>query len=266
MTARKRDVAKLVVDASARGDLSVKSLDALQGVPNATDEIERSLGANVPREVNDFLLLSALVDDSETIAWGRNTGAVMNGHNRVVRAVLEAGIMKNVLLQTRLLNGAVVNAYEPLGSADPLNATNYREGSFGGTPLYQQSVVLLGSIAAKTREIEAEGKTARSITLIITDGDDQHSGNVNAGHVAWLVNDMRKTKRHIVAGMGVEYGGVNFRRVFREMGIPDKWHLLPNSDPSAIIKAFQDFGDVAAKASLDPASFERLALGPGFSK
>ncbi|MEX1113038.1 MAG: hypothetical protein WD603_00050 [Patescibacteria group bacterium] len=261
-----RDIARLLVDSSAQGTLSADSLRALQDIPGVQHEVGRSLGDSVPEDLNDLLLLSILVDDSGSIAWAKNTRAVQNGHNRVVQVVLEAGIARNVLLQTRFLNGKVVNPYVPLLKADPLDSGNYGEHEFGGTPLYEQSVVLLGSVAAKTRELEAKGKSARSITLIITDGDDQHSGKITAGHVAWLANDLRRSKRHIVAGMGVEDGSTNFRRIFREMGIPDKWHLTPNADPSAIIQAFKDFGEAAAKASIDPASFERLALGPGFSQ
>lgn len=265
MTQSERDTAKLVVDASARGDLSADSLNALQSVPGVTRQIEQSLGSSDLAEITDVLLLSILVDDSQSIGWAKNTNVVIRGHNRIVQVIMEAGVMSHVLLHTKLLNDRVVNAYRPLASAVPLGPENYREEQFGGTPLFRQSVVLLGSVAAKTQELEARGKTARSITLIITDGDDQHSEGTTAGHVRWLATDMRKSNRHIIAGMGVEDGSTNYRQIFRDMGIPDKRHLTPSAGEDKIIKAFQDFGQEAAKASLDPASFERLALGSGFS-
>lgn len=259
-----RDIAKSLVDAAARGELSKDALKALQSVDGITAEIGVAMG-NQLIDVGDVLLLSILVDDSGSISAAGNTNAVMKGHNRIIQIVMEAGVMQNVLLQTKYLNGRVINDYRPLVNAVPLDGETYREREFGGTPLFRQTIVLLGAVAAKTQELRDRGKTARSITLIITDGDDQHSGNITAQHVKWVVNDLRNTKQHIIAGMGVEDGGTNFRQIFREMGIPDQWHLPPSASEDKILEVLQDFGQVAAQASLNPAAFERLALGSGFS-
>src|SRR5437899_209834 len=83
-----------------------------------------------------------------------------------------------------------------------------------GTPLYQQSVALLGTVLAKSQEFADAGVPVRTVTLIITDGADECSGGVGAGDVAALVRDLQRAESHIVAAMGIDDGGhTDFRRV-----------------------------------------------------
>jgi hypothetical protein len=128
-----------------------------------------------------------------------------------------------------------------------------------GTPLYDQSVVLLGSVVAKTQEFSENGVVARSVTLIITDGADQHSARAKAKDVAALVKDMARAEAHIVAAMGISDGTTDFHKVFREMGIEDRWILTPGNNPSEIRKAFQVFSQSAVRAS-QAATFSQAAI------
>src|SRR5262250_2064121 len=81
-------------------------------------------------------------------------------------------------------------------------------------PLYDQTVVLLGTVLAKAQEFADNGVPVRTVTLIITDGADEHSRRATAQTVATLVQDMQQAETHIVAAMGIEDGSTDFRRVF----------------------------------------------------
>ena len=65
------------------------------------------------------------------------------------------------------------------------------------------------------------------MTLIITDGNDEHSVHSNARDVAAIARDMLKAETHIIAAMGIDDGHTDFKEVFREMGIRDEWILIP---------------------------------------
>ena len=56
-------------------------------------------------------------------------------------------------------------------------------------------------------------------------------------------------------------GSTDFRKVFREMGIEDKWILTPGQSAQDIRKAFQVFSQSAVRVSQGAASFSRTALG-----
>jgi hypothetical protein len=142
-----------------------------------------------------------------------------------------------------------------------MTSKNYEASQ--GTPLYDQSVVLLGSVLAKAQEFTRNGVVARSVTLIITDGADLHSRRSSAKDVAALVGDMTRSEAHIIAAMGISDGTTDFRAVFREMGIEDRWILTPGNNPSEIRKAFQVFSQSAVRAS-QAASFSSSTLG-GFT-
>ena len=130
-----------------------------------------------------------------------------------------------------------------------------------GTPLYDQAVVLLGTVLAKAQEFTRNGVAARTVTLLITDGADCHSQRARAREVAALVNDLRRAEGHIVAGMGIDDGTTDFRHVFREMGIEDKWILTPGQSAQEIRAAFQVFSQSAVRVSQGAATFNASSLG-----
>src|SRR5690606_36401895 len=70
-----------------------------------------------------------------------------------------------------------------------------------------------------------------------------------AATVRALVRDLFAQENHVVAAMGISDGATDFRAVFREMGIPDRWILTPGNSASEIRKAFQVFSRSAVAAS-----------------
>ena len=244
--------------AHAEGILSPSSMQALTGVDLGA-QIQAGLGVSVDDvEASEVLLVTIMPDDSGSIRSAGNEVAVREGHNLVLDALSNSKQKEGVLAHTRYLNGEVLFPYRAIEHAVRMNTSNYDPTK--GTPLYDQVVVLLGSVLAKTQEFAANGVVARSVTLIITDGDDQHSSRASRKDVAALVRDLSRAESHIVAAMGISDGSTDFRKVFQEMGIADRWILTPHNSASEIRKAFQIFSQSAVRVS-QAASFSKSALG-----
>jgi hypothetical protein len=244
--------------AHADGVLSASSLQALT-VVDLGAQIQSGLGVSVDDVVaSEVLLLTIMPDDSGSIRHAGHENVVRDGHNFVLDALAASKQQGAILAHTRYLNGNVLFPYRPIEQAVRMTAQNYQ--AVGGTPLYDQSLVLLGSVLAKAQDFSQNGVAARSMTLIITDGADQSSTRARAKDVAALVRDMSRAEVHIVAAMGIDDGATDFRGVFREMGIDDRWILTPSNSASDIRRAFQVFSQSAVRAS-QVASFAHAALG-----
>ena len=255
------NVNDLFEEAHAEGVLSPSSLQTLTGVDLGA-QIQAGLGISVDDvQASEVVLLTIMPDDSGSIRFSGNEPAVRDGHNLVLEALTRSKQGDGVLAHTRYLNGNVLFPYRPIDQAVPMTSKNYSANQ--GTPLYDQSVVLLGSVLAKAQEFTRNGVVARSVTLIITDGADAHSLRATAADVAALVRDMTRSESHIVAAMGISDGSTDFRAVFRDMGIDDRWILTPGNNPSEIRRAFQVFSQSAVRAS-QSASFSQSAAA-GFT-
>jgi len=157
-----------------------------------------------------------------------------------------------------------------------------------GTPLYDQTAVVLATVLAKAQEFEDNGVPCRTVTLLITDGNDEHSHVQRPGTINKLVTDMLKAERHIIGAMGISDGSTDFGMIFsgvpsREiekarkdgtvnqlapkggMGIHPAWVLTPGSSQSEIRLAFQVFSQSAVRASQGAKSFSQAAAG-GFGQ
>jgi hypothetical protein len=240
-------VKKLLEDAHATGALSAKSLTALD-VVDVGAQIQAGLGVTIDDvAASEVVLLTMMPDDSQSIAAAHNTEAVRDGHNFVLDALAKSKQSGEVLAHTRYLNGSVLFPYTELAHAHQMTAANYDPCL--GTPLFDQAVVLLGTVLAKTQELAQAGIAVRTVTLIITDGGDYGSTRCRPQDVAAIVADMLGQENHIVAAMGISDGTTDFKKVFKSMGIPDKWILTPGNSASEIRRAFQVFSQSAVRAS-----------------
>ncbi|MFN7131572.1 MAG: hypothetical protein ACK4N5_05780 [Myxococcales bacterium] len=248
---------------SARDDgvLSEEALQALT-VVDLGAQIQAGLGVTVDDvQSSEVVLVTVMPDDSGSIQHGGNAQAVRDGHNLVLDALAASRQRESVLVHNRYLNGAVLYPYAPLDKAVRMTQANYDPSL--GTPLYDQTLVLLGTVLAKAQQFADNGVPARTVTLLITDGADAHSQR-SAREVCAVVEDMRRAESHIVAAMGISDGSTDFRRVFRDMGIEDRWILTPGNSHSEIRKAFQVFSQSAVRASGGGGAFG-AAAGGGFA-
>ncbi len=254
---KKSPISELFEAAHEDGVLSPASLQTLTAVDLGA-QIQAGLGVAVDDvQASEVVLLTMMPDDSGSVRAAGNEQAVRDGHNLVLDALAASKQRDAILAHTRFLNGNVLFPYRPIDQSVRMSAKNYQ--AIHGTPLYDQSVILLGSVIAKAQDFARNGVVARSVTLIITDGADQGSTRCKARDVADLVRDMVRAEAHIVAAMGIDDGSTPFREVFHEMGIEDRWILTPGNDPSEVRRAFQVFSQSAVRAS-QAAAFSQAAI------
>lgn len=254
------DVQDLLQTAQAEGTLSPASLRALE-VQDIGALIQAALGTpadDVP--ASEVVLVTMMIDDSGSIRFvSGNVEAVRSGHNLVLDALADSRQVDSILVHTRYLNGHVLFPYCPLAQAVRMDRKNYDPNL--GTPLYDQTLVLLGTVLAKAQEFANNGVPVRTVTLLVTDGNDQHSTRATVKKVRTVVEDMLRTERHIIAAMGVDDQTTDFRLIFRGMGIPDRWILTPQNRPTEIRKAFEVVSRSAVRASQSAQHFSKSALG-----
>jgi len=239
------DLGKLFDDAHKTGALSARSLTTLD-VIDLGAQIQAGLGVAVDDVgASEVLLVTMMPDDSASIASAGNTASVRDGHNLVLDALGASKQAGDVFVHTRYLNGTVLTPYCALDQAVRLTSANYDPRL--GTPLYDQAVVVLGTVLAKSQELAQAGIAVRTVTLIITDGADYGSTRQRPQDVRHLVEDLIAQESHVVAAMGISDGSTDFRRVFTEIGIPDRWIMTPGSTASEIRRAFQVFSQSAVR-------------------
>jgi hypothetical protein len=231
----------LIQRAESSGTLSKISSAALQK-PEVVREIDAALEDSYTLESPaNVLLLTMMPDDSGSIESHNNKEPIMLGHNELLAEMRKSDEVDRTLLQTRYLNGTVLNPFAPLSECRNLAIDNYLCNH--GTPLLQQTLVTLGTVMAKTQELLDLGARVRTATLIMTDAE---STEANAARlkleVASVVHDMGQIGDHIVAGMGFATGGSEqyFRKVFADMGIPTS-HVFTAASRAGILDAFRMF-------------------------
>jgi hypothetical protein len=241
------NVKKLLDDAHDHGALSAKALAALD-TADIGAQIQAGLGVTIDDvAASEVVLVTMMPDDSHSIATAGNTDSVRDGHNFVLEALRGSRQSGEVLAHTRYLNGHVLCPYVALDHAVTMTPANYSPHL--ATPLYDQTAVVLGTVIAKTQELMAAGIAVRTVTLIITDGADYGSTRMKPADVKAIVDDMLAQEHHIVAAMGISDGSTDFHKVFRAMGIPDRWVLTPGNSASEIRRAFAVFSQSAVRAS-----------------
>jgi hypothetical protein len=242
-----KQVKQLLEAAHGTGALSGKSLATLD-VVDVGAQIQAGLGCTIDDvAASEVVLLTMMPDDSQSIASAGNVSAVRDGHNFVIDAMKTSKQAGEVLAHTRYLNGFVLCPYTALDHAVAMTPQNYNPHL--GTPLYDQAVVVLGTVIAKAQELSQAGIAVRTVTLIITDGGDYGSTRCKAADVKAIVSDLLAQENHIVAAMGISDGSTDFAAVFRAMGIPDRWILTPGNSATEIRRAFAVFSQSAVRAS-----------------
>lgn len=257
------NINELLHGAYAEGELSGQSLQTLTVNADIGTQIQAGLGVapdDVPNA--EVVLVTMMPDDSGSIRFAGHADTVRNGHNLVLEALRQCQQQADILAHTRYLNGKVLFPYRKLDDAVNMTKQNYNPNQ--GTPLYDQMAVVLGTVMAKTWEFQENGVPARTVTLIITDGADEHSKHQTPATVRALVDDMLRSESHLIAAMGIDDGHSNFREVFRDMGIRDEWILTPANTANDIRNAFQVFSQSAVRVSQGAAAFSLPGLG-GFT-
>ena len=253
------NVKELIKTAQQGGILSKASAQSLI-VTDIGEQIQAALGMPADQmQASEVVLVTMMMDDSGSIRFASNSQAVRDGHNLVIEALLASKQNKNILAHTRYLNGFVLYPYSLLSQTVQMDARNYDPDK--GTPLYDQTMVVLGTVLAKQQEFVENGVPVRAVTLLVTDGHDECSVRNNAKDCANLIKDMLMQETHIIAAMGIDDGATDFHEVFKDMGIRDEWILTPDKTQSEIRRAFRVFSQSAVRASQSAKTFSQTALG-----
>ena len=254
--------AALLQSATDTGVLSAATARMIQ-VPDLGQRVQEALGMPAGQYTNsEVTLVATMIDDSGSIRMSGQSQTMRDGHNHVLAALNGAKSAGNILIHGRLLNGGILYPYGPLDAAVEMTPQNYNPDK--GTPLYDETVIFLSAVAAKYQEFTDQGIDARCVSLIMTDGADEHSRLHTAVDCQRLIIDLLKTEHHIIAAMGINNGSTDFRRVFQEMGILDEWVLTPGNTDKEIRAAFRAFSQSAVRASQGAQSFSKAA-GGGFA-
>ncbi len=224
-------------------------------------DIQAGMGTTFDQvKASEVVLISELLDDSGSIRFGGNAQIVRDGHNLIVDSLKKTKQKNGILMTCRMLNSGLLFPFTLIENATLLDQHNYNPG--GGTPLYDESVLLLDTAFAKWEQSEADGIPGRTINIIVTDGNDEGSRQYRAPDVSERVRKMlKKSERHIVTAMGIDDGQTDFRVIFKAVGIPDEWILTPKNTESEIRKCFAMLSQSAVRASQNATSFSKVALG-----
>lgn len=266
------DINDLFGNAVAEGSVSQSTLNAIN-VPDLGAQIQAGLGIDVDHvNASEVTLVSIMPDDSGSIACIRKDPddwrspivgpkLIRDGHNLVLDSLMggKKEQRESILVHTRYLNGFVLSPFVPLDQAVRMTDQNYDPNL--GTPLYDQAVPFLLTPLQKAQEFSDSGVPCRSVSLIISDGRDEHSRKQTAATVRKVVEDMLKTENHIIAFMGIGDGHTDFHQIALEMGILPNWILTPGNSESEIRHAFQVFSQSAVRASQGAGSFSKAAVG-----
>jgi hypothetical protein len=240
------------------GGLSEASSKALEGIKA---DITTSLGDT--STADEAMLATLLIDDSFSIA--PNVAEIRHGHNLMIDALRDERITAEVRVQTRALNRGILTPYQSIHRAVKLDANIFGSNNLSsrGTPLYRQSLITLGTVMVKAEEEEGRGAKVRTFTLIITDAEDNRSYTTTAAHVAVVVKDMLEfATNHIIAGMGIgEREGIDFRQIFRSMGIPDRWIFTSGATIDELRDVFRKITDDLRLIAASETEFLQLASG-----
>lgn len=273
------NINSLFSDAADEGVLGQDSMSFLTAA-NLDQQINAALGINVASvTASEVVLVSMLIDDSVSMKsvepagraarsnrpWIDGQPLVRDGHNGAIQSLRNSKQSAAVLVSCRYLSGTVLYPYVSLADAKAMDDRNY-VATLGHTPLYAQSIVLLGQVIAKAQEFRGNGVPVRTITLILTDGGNNDAPHTPDG-VAVLVKDMLAQENHIISGMGLGEEKF-FRNIFTEMGLRDEWILTPGTDEHKMREAWGLWSQSAVRASQNAGSFSKTSqtgVAGGFS-
>lgn len=214
-------------------------------------------------QASEVFIMVEVVDDSGSIRFvSGNSQAVRDGHNIILDALNGSKQKSGVVMRSTYLNGTVLCNFAMIEDVPRMTPQNYDPN--GGTPLYDAIAEAVAATAAKIQEFEDAGVSARAVIVVITDGHDEGSRRFNARKLQPVVRDLLKSEKVIVCGMGIADGFTDFRAIFREVGLEDRWILTPQNSPSEIRRAFGAVSQTAQRASQTGANFSQQATGGGF--
>lgn len=190
---------------------------------------------------SDCYLYLVVLDDSGSILKANADDDVRDAYNGFIEKIKEAKesglIRSDILVAVAGLNAGVIRPYCRIQDATPLSDYDYRASDEYGTPLFDVTVQAHSLQMSKVTELALHGITARTATMIITDGEDSGS-HLSASDVASVVTDLVHDRHHVIEGI---YRGACRKSTFREMAIPDEWIRSGGESMEELLNEFVRF-------------------------
>lgn len=205
------------------------------------------------------VFVTLLLDDSDSIHEFGNVSAITRGANEFRRHIVERadGGMPTFLRFATFNGGDLGEGFVEDRSTSPLSDGDWFSPGHR-TPLFAAARrALRHAEAAAHAYREEHGGKVLTITVIMTDGADNHSGTVTARRVKRRVEQMVATGQHMVVGCGVDDGQTNFREVFRSMGIPEHLVKVLKREDKDIEEGLTDLGGFTAGSTASHEAFTR---------
>ncbi len=245
---KKDDVSQLFASAVATGVLTPGTSSLITGnlgplvLAGAAGKALEDLTAS------DVTLVTVLIDASSSINQRGLEQAIRDGQNALLDAFEGAREKDSVLLAAWTFNGEldVLHSYVPVDEATRLDAKNYR--GKGATRLYDAWCDALAANVAYAQRLRDGGTPARSVVVVITDGEDYGSGK-RTTDCARLSKELLQSELFTLAFVGVG-DDADFEKVAKAMGVPDGSILVQkDATASGLRKAFQLVSRSAIRAS-----------------
>ena len=248
--------------ALAEGTFTQASLNVLAH-NNLQATITNALGVD-PNVItsSEVVLVARLLDDSGSMR--HLVPEAVKGCNLMDASLKASKQSAGILMYERFLNGGQVYPFIDLAQAPAMDDATYRIQ--GATPLYREILATLGIIGAKVTDFSLAGVPARCVTVIVTDGANYDPTNTAQDtrqlrqDCKTVISDLLSQENHIVIAMGIDDGGTDFRDVFTEIGIPERWILTPDNTEAEVRKAFEVVSRSTVQASQTAGSFSQTAL------
>ena len=244
----KDDVSQLLASAVATGVLSPATSSLITG--NLGPLVLAGAAGKALEDItaSDVTLVTVLIDSSSSIADRGLEQAIRDGQNSLIDAFSGAREKDSVLLAcwTFASEMDVLHSYVPVGDAVRLDARNYR-GS-GATALYDTWCDALTANVAYAQRLRDGGTPARSVVVVITDGEDVGSERTTAD-CAKLSRELLASELFTLAFVGVGKD-VDFEKVAKAMGVPAGCVLVQrDATPGGLRKTFAMVSRSAIRAS-----------------
>ncbi len=251
-------ITALFQDAHEEGTIGQDSLNLL-ATPNLNGQLQQAMGIRADEiTAAEVTLVTLEEDDSGSMSPMAHEARL--AQHEMIDALLGSKQSDGVLMATWTFDDQPVHGYQTLANVPRLDDKSYNPWR-GNTPLFDSTIRVLGGVLAKTQEFASNGVPVRSVTVIISDGGDNHSRH-KADDVATVVSDLERSEMHIVLFIGIDDGGyTDFRAVAKSMGIRDDRVMTIANSPSEFRRAIQVASQSALQVSQSAGTVSQVGFG-----
>lgn len=172
-------------------------------------------------EVSETINIVLVIDTSSSV---RDYAPQLNSAlNEFITRMQKSHVASQLFVSTIEFGSdvTVTSGFQQISDVKPIDITPRVQGM---TALYKACSVGVQNAISYRNDLENAGVECKTLFFVITDGEDNHSGLVEASHVKALIDDLLKEERNIFSFESILFGvgdQANFEAAQIGMGI--KW-------------------------------------------